>query len=69
MIIQPEKGKRNVNDLFYEAEKQRNDLLNREFFQNVELTKAENDVLVWLCGWDEQTISAVVSAFRKVKKD
>ena len=69
MIIQPEKGIRNVNDLFYEAEKQRIDLLNREFFRNVGLTKAENDVLVWLCGWDEQTISAVVSAFRKVKKD
>ena len=67
MIIQPEKGKRNVNDLFYEAEKQRIDLLNREFFQNVKLTKAENDVLVWLCGWDEWTVNAVVSAFRKVR--
>lgn len=67
MIIQPEKGKRNVNDVFYNAKKQRIDLLNREFFQNVELTKAENNVLVWLCGWDEWTISAVVSAFRKVR--
>ncbi len=67
MIIQPGKGKRNVNDLFYEAEKQRIDLLNCEFFQNVELTKAENDVLVWLCGWDEWTVNAVVSAFRKVR--
>lgn len=65
MIIQPEKGKRNVNDLFYEAEKKRIHLLNREFFQNVELTKAENAVLVWLCGFDECTINAVVSAFRK----
>lgn len=69
MIIQPEKGKRNVNDKFYSAEKKKIALLNREFFRNVGLTKAENDVLVWLCGWDEQTISAVVSAFRKVKKD
>lgn len=57
MIIQPEKGTRNVNDLFYEAERNRIDLLNREFFQNVELTKSENEVLVWLCGWDEWTIS------------
>jgi hypothetical protein len=63
MIIQPDKGTRNVNDLFYEAEKNRIALLNREFFQNVELTKAENS---WLCGWDEFTINAVVSAFRKV---
>lgn len=53
MIIQPEKGSRNVNDLFYEVERQRMDRLNREFFQDVELTKAENDVLVWLCGWDD----------------
>lgn len=67
MIIQPEKGTRNVNDLFYEAEKNRIAMLNQEFFQDVELTKAENAVLVWLCGWDEWTIDTVVSAFRKVK--
>ena len=67
MIIQPDKGTRNVNDLFYEAERQRIDMLNREFFQGVELTKAENEVLVWLCGWDEWTINAIVSAFKKVE--
>ncbi len=67
MIIQPERGTRNVNDLFYEAEKNRIAMLNHEFFQNVELTKAENAVLVWLCGWDERTINVIVSAFRKVK--
>lgn len=67
MIIQPDKGTRNVNELFYEAERIRIDLLNREFFQNVELTKAENDILVWLCGWDERTINAIISAFRKVE--
>lgn len=66
MIIQPEKG--NVSDLFYEAERKRIDILNQEFFHNVELTKAENKVLVWLCGWDEWTINAVVSAFRKVER-
>lgn len=32
MIIQPEKGTHNVNDLFYEAESRRIDLLNCEFF-------------------------------------
>ncbi|MCM1234744.1 MAG: hypothetical protein NC489_31970 [Ruminococcus flavefaciens] len=66
MIILPDKGTRNVNDLFYEAERRRIDLLNHEFFQNIEPTKAENDVLVWLCGWDEWTINAIVSVFRKV---
>ncbi len=67
MIIQPEKGTRNVNDLFYEAEENQIDLLNREFFHNVQLSKKENDVLVWLCGWDEWTIDAIVSVFRKVE--
>ena len=68
MIIQPNKGTRNVNDLFYEAERKRIDILNQEFFHNVELTKAENKVLVWLCGWDEWTIDSIVSAFRKVER-
>ncbi len=67
MIIQPEKGTRNVNNLFYEAERRRIDLLNREFFRDVELTKEENAILVWLCGWDEWTIKSIVSAFRKVR--
>lgn len=50
MIIQPEKGTRNVNNLFYEAERTRIDILNREFFQDVQLSKNEDDELVWLCG-------------------
>jgi len=66
MIIQPEKETRNINDLFYEAEGKQIDMLNREFFQNVELTEQENRVLVWLCGWDEWTINSIVSAFKKV---
>ena len=68
MIIQPDKGTRNVNDLFYESEKKRIDMLNREFFHDVELTTRENDVLVWLCGWDNWTIEDVVDVFRKVKE-
>lgn len=68
MIIQPEKGIRNVNDLFYEAEKNRIGMLNCEFFHDIQLTKKENDVLVWLCGWDEWTIEAVVDVFRKIRK-
>ena len=67
MIIQPDKETRNVNDLFYESERKRIDMLNREFFHDVELTKKENDVLVWLCGWDKWTIESVVDVFRKVR--
>lgn len=69
MIIQPEKETRNVNDLFYEAERNRIDMLNREFFQDVQLSKKENDVLVWLCGWDEWTIDAIVDVFKKVRNE
>lgn len=68
MIIQPEKGTRNVNDLFYESEKRRINMLNREFFHDVKLNKQENDVLVWLCGWDDWTIETIVSAFRKAMR-
>lgn len=68
MIIQAEKGTRNVNDLLYEAKRKRIDMLNQEFFQNVQLSKQENDILVWLCGWDEWTIDAVISVFRKIRK-
>ena len=69
MIIQPEKGIRSVNDLFYESEKNRIDMPNREFFPDIELTKKENDVLVWLCGWDNWTIETIVDVFRKIKKE
>ena len=48
MIIQPEKGTRNVNDLFYESEKKWIDMLNREFFHNIELTKKENGFYIYV---------------------
>lgn len=56
MIIQPDKGTRNVNDLFYEAERKRIDLLNREFFQDVELTESENAVLMGLSMMDNSIL-------------
>ena len=67
MIRQPKRGKQNVNDLFYEEERRQIDKLNREFFSDVELTAAENDVLVWLCGQDRYTFGNMVAAFRKIK--
>ena len=67
MIKQPIKGSRNVNDLFYEEERRQIEELNREFFSDVELTKKENDVLVWLCGLDDWTINVIVEVFRKVR--
>lgn len=67
MIIQPERETRNVNDLFYKSEKRRIEMLNREFFQTIELSERENELLVWLCGWDDWTINAVVEVFRKIR--
>lgn len=68
MIIQPKKGTRNVNDYFYEEEKNKVDMLNREFFRDVDLTKKENEVLIWLCGWDDWTVDAMTQVFRKIRK-
>ena len=42
MIKQPEKGTRDVTDLFYEAERKRIEMLNNAFFRDVELTEEEN---------------------------
>ena len=67
MIKQPEKGTRDVTDLFYEEESKQIDKLNREFFRDVELTEEENRILIWLCGWDNCTINVLVKAFKKVK--
>ena len=69
MIKQPVKGSRNVNDLFYEEESRQIEKLNREFFQNVELTDTENKVMVWLCGLEDWTINVIVEVFRKVREE
>ena len=68
MIKQPEKGTRDVTDLFYEAEIKRIEMLNNAFFHDVELTEEENRILIWLCDGDNCTINVLVKAFRKVKR-
>ena len=47
MIIQPERGTRNINVKFYEMEMRQIAMLN-EIFGEVELTKGEMQTLVWL---------------------
>ena len=64
MIIQPERGTRNVNANFYEMETRQIAMLN-EIFEGVDLTKREMRTLVWLAGWEESTVANVVSAIRK----
>ena len=63
MIIQPERGTRNVNANFYEMETRQIAILN-EIFGDVDLTKREMRTLVWLAGWEENTVVNVVSAIR-----
>ncbi len=64
MIIQPEWGTRDVNKYFYENEARRIVALN-EIFGDIELTTAEMQTLIWLCGWDESTLENILSAIRK----
>ena len=64
MIIQPERGTRNINEKFYEMETRQIAILN-EIFGEVELTKGEMRTLVWLAGWEESTVVNMVSAIRK----
>ena len=63
MIIQPERGTRNVNEKFYEMETRQIAMLN-EIFGEVELEKGEMRTLVWLAGWEESTVENVASAIR-----
>ena len=64
MIIQPERGTRNINEKLYEMEARQIAMLN-EIFGEVELTKGEMRTLVWLAGWEESTVANVASAIRK----
>ena len=65
MIRQPEWGTRNVNRCFYESETRRIAALN-EIFGDVELTVAEMQTMVWLAGWEDSTVTNMISAIRKV---
>ena len=65
MIIQPERGTRNVNANFYEMETRQIAMLNEIFGGGVDLTKKEMRTLLWLAGWEESTVANMVSAIRK----
>ena len=65
MIKQPEWGNRNISRCFYEEERKQIAKLN-EIFKEVDLSKSEMQTLVWLAGWDENTVTNIISAIRKV---
>ena len=64
MIKQPERGSRNVNDFFYEAEGRRIQKINK-VLEGVELTKAEERTLIWIAGWEESTVDNLLSVIEK----
>ena len=66
MIKQPEFESRNVNRYFYESETKWIAEIN-ELVGDIELTKAEEIVLIWLAGWDDSTIRNILSVMKKVK--
>lgn len=67
MIRHPELEGRNINRLFYESEARRIAEMNR-VIGNMELTKEEEKVMVWIAGWDEFTLQNILSVMEKVKQ-
>ena len=68
MIIQPERGTRNVNHLFYEMETRQIAMLN-EIFGDVELTEKEMRTLVWLAGWEAVSYTHLAMTFEPELND
>lgn len=67
MLKQPERGSRNVNDLFYEAEGRQIQKMNK-VLAGVELTKSEERTLIWLAGWEESTVDNLLSVIEKAAR-
>lgn len=67
MLKQPERGSRNVNDLFYEMEGRQIQKMN-EVLASVELTKAEERTLIWLARWEESTVDYLLSVIEKTAR-
>ena len=67
MLKQPERGSRNVNDLFYEAEGRQIQKMNK-VLAGVELTKSEERALIWLAGWEESTVDNLLSVIEKAAR-
>ncbi len=66
MIKEPDFESRNVNRYFYESEAKWIAEIN-ELVGDIELTKAEEIVLIWLAGWDDSTIRNILSVMKKLK--
>ena len=66
MLKQPERESRNANALFYEMEGRQIQKMNKVL--DVELTKAEEKTLIWLAGWEENTVDHLLSVIEKAAR-
>lgn len=64
MIKQPDPLKRNITHSFSDFEKRHIDKLN-EVFSDVPLTSSEEKTLIWLAGWEDETVNNIISAIEK----
>lgn len=67
MIKQPVYGSRNVNEYFYESERKRITKTN-QILRDIELTKGEEQTLIWLAGWEESTVDHLLSIIEKTAR-
>ena len=66
MIKQPAFENRNVSRGFYETEAKWIAEIN-ELLGDIELTKTEEIVMIWLAGWDDSTIRSILNVMKKIK--
>ena len=56
-----------MNALFYEMEGRQIQKMNK-VLADVELTKAEEKTLIWLAGWEENTVDHLLSVIEKAAR-
>lgn len=68
MIKQSKNELQKLDDSFFKMKKERIDILNKEYFQDIQLKNSENDYLTWICGLDYRTFDALMSVFGKIRR-
>jgi len=64
MIRQPKLNDRNITVSAYEMEEENLMLLN-EVIGNTILTPAEEQIMIWLAGWEKSTVRHIIDALKK----
>lgn len=64
MINQTKMSDRNMTALAYEEERENLAMLN-DVIGNTELTPAEEQIMIWLAGWEKSTVRHIVDVFKR----